>query len=178
VVLPGVVGAICLILAFFAFQNLPVNVAGVLLIVLAVVLFILEVKVPSFGILSIGGVTSLVLGSLFLFESGSALRVSLLVLVPSVVVFAAFFILIVWLAARAQRRPRWGGVDGMEGEIGLAVGDLDLEGKVFVHGEYWNARSTSPIGRGGKVRVLSVKGLVLQVGPVGDGPDLSGRRKS
>jgi membrane-bound serine protease (ClpP class) len=174
VILPGVVGAISLILAFFAFQNLPINAAGVLLILLGVVLFILEVKVPSYGVLSIGGVVSLVLGSLFLFQSGSALRVSLLVLVPSVLAFAGFFTLIVFLAARAQRRPRLGGSDGMVGEIGQAATGLEPEGKVFVHGEYWNARSTTPVPRGTEVRVLRVEGLKLEVEPAANGPDASG----
>ncbi|RPH53607.1 MAG: nodulation protein NfeD [Acidobacteria bacterium] len=177
-ILPGVVGGISLILAFFAFQNLPINTAGILLILLAVVLFVLEIKVPSFGILSIGGVTSLILGSLFLFEPGSALRVSLQVLIPSVLVFAGFFTLVVLLAARAQKRPKLGGVDGMIGEIGEAATGLDPEGKVFVHGEYWNARSSIPVERGAQVRVLRVQGLKLEVEPAEHGPDASGGRVS
>lgn len=173
-ILPGVVGGISLILAFFAFQNLPINAAGILLILLGVVLFILEVKVPSYGILSIGGVTSLVLGSLFLFEPGSALRVSLMVLIPTVLVFAAFFTLAVLLAARAQRRPKLGGADGMVGEVGEAVTRLGPDGKVFVHGEYWNARSLFPVAQGAAVRVVRIKGLKLEVEPVPDGPGASG----
>lgn len=165
-ILPGVVGAISLILAFFAFQSLPVNVAGVLLILLGVVLFILEVKVPSFGILSIGGVTSLILGSLFLFQRGSAYRLSLTVILPAALAFAAVFVLIVFLAARAQLRPKLGGVDGMIGEIATAVTALEPEGKVFVHGEYWNARSRTPVGPGSRVRVVRVQGLSIEVEPI------------
>jgi len=166
-VLPGVVGGISLILAFFAFQSLPVSAAGILLILLGIVLFILEVKVPSYGVLSIGGVTSLILGSLFLFDRGSAFRVSLSFVLPTALTFAAVFVVVIWLAARAQRRPKQGGVDGMVGEIGSAVTALALEGKVFVHGEYWNARATSPVPAGAQVRVRRVRGLLVEVEPAG-----------
>jgi membrane-bound serine protease (ClpP class) len=170
-ILPGVVGGISLILAFFAFQTLPVSAAGVLLILLAVVLFIVEVKVPSYGILSIGGVISLVLGSLFLFEPGSSLRVSLSVIFPAVATFAAFFLFVAYMAARAHRRPVQSGVEGMIGEIGEARTALDPDGKVFVHGEYWNARSSTPVRRGARVRVLKVEGLKLEVEPADAGMD-------
>jgi membrane-bound serine protease (ClpP class) len=164
-ILPGVVGGISLIVAFYAFQGLPVRAAGVLLILLSVVLFLLEVKVPSYGVLSLGGLTSLVLGSLMLFEPGSALRVSLAVLIPAVATFAAFFLLVAFLAGRALRRPKQGGAEGMVGEVCRAVSALDPLGKVFVRGEYWNARATRPAAAGAAVRVLRLEGLLLVVEP-------------
>jgi membrane-bound serine protease (ClpP class) len=165
-ILPGVVGGISLILAFFALQQLPVNIAGILLILLAVVLFLLEIKVPSYGILSIGGVTSLVLGSLFLFRSGSAARVSLAVLIPAVLTVAAFFLLVVVLVTRAQLRRGLSGREGLVNEIGEAFTEIDPRGKVFIHGEYWNAHAGVPIPKGASIRVKSVRGLELEVEPL------------
>ena len=167
-ILPGVVGGIAIILAFFALQQLPVNAAGVLLILLAVVLFLLEVKVPSYGILSVGGVTSLVLGSLFLYRSDSMIRVDLSVLIPAVITVAALFLFAIYMGIRAQRYRREAGAEGMVDRIGEAFTDIDPEGKVFVFGEYWNAHSSSAIARGAKVRVRSVEGMRLEVEPAGD----------
>lgn len=165
-VLPGVVGGIALILAFYAFQNLPVRAAGVLLLVLAIVLFLLEVKVTSYGVLSLGGATSLLLGSLMFFESGSAFRVSLAVLLPAVIALTLFFLFAVTMAARAQRRPALTGAEGMVGEVGRAISDLTPEGRVDVHGEYWRARAASPVAMGTAVRVLRAHGLELEVEPL------------
>lgn len=162
-ILPGVVGAISLILAFFAFQGLPVHAAGILLILLGMVLFVLEVKVTSYGVLSIGGVTSLALGSLFLFGRDPATRVSLAVVLPAILVFAAATLVVVWLAARAQRRPRLGGLDGMVGRIGEVVTALEPEGRVDICGEYWNAIASVPVPRGSRVRVVRARGLLLEV---------------
>lgn len=164
-ILPGVVGGISLILAFFAMQQLPVNVAGILLILLGVVLFVLEVKVPSYGILSIGGVTSLLLGSLFLFKSGSMARVSWSVILPTVVAFSAFFLFVMTLARRAQKRRPLSGAEGMVGEYGEARTPLTPSGQVFVHGEIWNAVATEPIPAGASVRVRRLSGLELEVEP-------------
>jgi membrane-bound serine protease (ClpP class) len=169
VILPGVVGAISLILALFAFQGLPVHAAGILFILLGLVLFILEVKVTSYGILAIGGVTCLVLGSLFLFGRDPAYQVSLGVVLPTVLVFAAAILLVVWLAARAQRRPRQGGMDSMIGEIGEVVTALEPEGRVDIRGEYWNAVANVPVPRGSRVRIVRVRGLLLEVEPVPPG---------
>jgi membrane-bound serine protease (ClpP class) len=169
VILPGVVGAISLILAFFAFQGLPVHAAGILFILLGLVLFVLEVKVTSYGILSIGGVTSLVLGSLFLFGHDPAYRVSLAVVLPAILVFAAAILVVVWLAARAQRRPRLGGLDGMVGSVGEVVTALELEGRVDIRGEYWNAVASVPVPRGCRVRIIRARGLLLEVEPVPPG---------
>ena len=163
-IFPGVLGGLCLLLTLFAAQVLPINYTGILLIVLAVVLFILELKVPSFGLLSIGAIVSLLLGSVMLFESGeTAMRVSWAVIIPTVVLVSAFFIFAMGLAVRAWRsQPRTGG-QGLIGEIGLALTDLDTEGKVSVHGEYWNARADSRIPKGERVRVIRVENLFLKV---------------
>ena len=163
-VVPGIVGGIALILSFFALQTLPVNFAGVLLILFAVILFIAEIKVISHGLLTIGGVISLVLGSLLLFESPDpALRVSLQVMIPAVIIVSLFFVAVIYLAARAQLRKPRTGAQGMIGMKGYAVTDIDQSGKVFVNGEYWNATSKLHIQKGSKITVLKVSGLVIEV---------------
>jgi len=164
VILPGVVGAISLILAFFAMQTLPINYAGILLIVLGVILFIAEMKVVSHGILTVGGIISLVVGSLMLFESPDpALRVSLDVMIPSLVIITLFFVAVIVLVVRAQLRRKRTGREGMVDAEGVAVTDVDPVGKVLVKGEYWQATSVRPIKAGMPVRVISVDGLRLQV---------------
>jgi len=163
-VLPGVVGGISLILAFFALQTLPVNFAGVLLILFGVILFIAEIKVVSHGLLTVAGIISLALGSLFLFESPiPALRVSFQVLIPTVVIASVFFIAVVSLAVKAQMRQPRTGEEGMVGETGKAVTDVHEAGRVLVRGEYWNAVSAEPIGEGETVLVTGMRGLVLEV---------------
>ena len=163
-ILPGVVGGISLILAFFALQTLPVNFAGVLLILFGVILFIAEIKIVSHGLLAVAGILSLALGSLFLFESPiPALRVSFQVLIPTVIITSVFFIAVVSLAVKAQmRRPRTG-KEGMVGGTGKAVTDVHEAGRVLVRGEYWNAVSPEPIGEGETVLVTGMRGLVLEV---------------
>jgi membrane-bound serine protease (ClpP class) len=163
-IFPGVIGAISLILAFFAFQTLPVNYAGILLIILAVILFILEMKVTSYGLLSLGGVISLFLGSLMLFEgTGPEMRLSLSVLIPTVVMVSGFFVIVAGLVFRSQiSQPRTGD-KGLIGDIGVVKERLAPEGKVFVHGELWNAESPEPIEVSEKVRVVAVEQLVLKV---------------
>lgn len=164
VIFPGVIGAISLILAFFAFQTLPINYAGILLIVLAIILFIVEVKVTSFGLLTIGGIVSMLLGSLMLFESPVPyLRVSWSVLIPVVLSTSALFILSATLAFRAYLSKPTTGMEGLVGEIGTAKTEILKEGKVFIHGEYWNAYSDEVIPEGEKVRVLKVDSLRLKV---------------
>jgi membrane-bound serine protease (ClpP class) len=159
-IFPGVIGAMSLILAFYSFQTLPVNYAGLLLIALAIILFIAEVKITSYGMLSLGGVISLSLGSIMLFED---VRVSLRLMAPTIVLVAGFFIIVSTLAYRAYRsRPR-GGMDGLIGEIGLVKEPIDLEGRIFVHGEYWRARSRDKIEEGERVEVESADGLILRV---------------
>jgi len=163
-ILPGVVGGICLLLAFLAFQALPVNLTGVFLIVFAMVLFALEVKVTSHGILTAGGVAALLLGSLILLGGEpKALRVSLSVILTVTVATVLFFLFIVGAAYRAQRRKPTTGIQGLLGQRGTALTDLGPDGQVFVHGEYWAATADEPIARGAAVVVDRVDGLSLRV---------------
>jgi len=152
------VGGISLILAFFAMQTLPVNYAGVLLIIFAVILFIAEIKIVSHGMLTVAGVISLVLGSLLLFDSSIPdFRVSFKVMIPTIVVISAFFIAVISLAVKAQmRRP----ATGVEGRTITHVHEV---GKVFIKGEYWNAKCRVAIEEGVSVRVIDVKGLIVEV---------------
>ncbi len=160
VIFPGVIGAISLILAFYSFQTLPVNYAGLLLIVLAIILFIAEVKVASYGILSLGGLTSLVLGSIMLFEDA---RISLKFMTPTVILVGGFFVLVSTLAFRAYRTKPKSGMEGLIGEAGIVKDTIDPEGRVFVHGEIWRAVSRTRIEPGQKVVVEGMDGLVLRV---------------
>ncbi len=163
-ILPGVIGGISLILAFFALQTLPVNFAGVLLIIFGIILFIAEIKIVSHGMLTIAGVISLVLGSLMLFESPiPALRVSLKVMVPTIVITTLFFVAVIGLAIKAQMRKPATGVEGMIGEKGDAVTSVHEDGKVFIKGERWNAYSKNMIDEGEKIEVVGIKGLRLEV---------------
>jgi len=164
IILPGVVGAISLILAFFALQTLPLNYAGILLILLAIALFIAEMKVISHGILTVGGVVSLAIGSLILFDSPDpALRVSLDVMIPILLVITLFFVGVIVLVVKAQVRKKQTGKEGMIGLKGVVMDDFAREGKVFVHGEYWNATSAKPLKKGAHVRVVGIDGLKLRV---------------
>lgn len=167
VILPGVIGGISLILAFFAMQTLPVNYAGIALILFAIILFIAEIKVISNGILTMGGIVSLVIGSLMLFQSPDpALRVSWSILVPAVTVVSLFFIAVIAIALKAQMRKTQGGKEGMSGVEGEATTDVFAEGKVLIRGEYWNARSDVPIARGARVRVARLENLKVKVEPI------------
>jgi membrane-bound serine protease (ClpP class) len=163
-IFPIVVGSMCLLLAAFAMQVLPVNLVGILLIIFSVILFVLELKVTSYGLLAIGAIISLTLGSVMLFDTGeSVMRVSWLVIIPMVATVSAFFIFALGLVVRAHmKKPRTGG-EGLAGEVGIALTDLANEGKVSVHGEYWNARADSFIPKGEKVRVIRMDGLSLAV---------------
>jgi membrane-bound serine protease (ClpP class) len=159
-IFPGVIGAISLILAFYSFQTLPVNYAGLLLIALAIILFVAEVKITSYGMLSVGGVIALTLGSIMLFED---VGVSLRLMAPTIVLVAGFFVVVSTLAFRAYRSRPKGGVDGLIGEVGLVKEPVDPEGLIFVHGEYWRAKSRDPIEEGERVEVESADGLILRV---------------
>ncbi len=163
-ILPGVVGGISLILAFFAMQTLPVNYAGVALIIFAIILFIAEIKIVSHGMLSVAGVISLVLGSVMLFDSSvPALRVSFGVMIPTIVTVSLFFIVIVSLAVKAQMKKPFTGVDGMIGREGKTITPVYADGRVLVKGERWNAFSTELIEEGADISVVSVEGLRLKV---------------
>jgi membrane-bound serine protease (ClpP class) len=165
-VLPGVVGGISIILAFFAFQTIPVNYAGFLLIVLALVFFIMEMKITSYGLLSIAGITSLLLGSIMLFEnSGTGMRLSWEVLIPTLVLISGFFVVVSGLVFKSHLSKPRTGAQGLVGEIGVVKEPLMPEGKVFVHGELWKATSKVPIQTGAKVRVVKIVNLVLEVEP-------------
>ena len=164
-IFPGVTGAIFLILAFYSFQTLPVNYAGLLLIILAIVLFILEIKVISHGVLTIGGIISMVIGSLMLFDSPAPfLRVSLALIVPAVLVTALFFTATFSLAYKAlKRKPATGG-EGLIGTEGKAVTDITRDGgTAALHGEVWSASSDEIIKKGDKIEVVSLSGLQIKV---------------
>ncbi len=163
-ILPGVVGGIFLILAFYALQMLPISFAGLALILFAIILFIAEIKVVSHGLLSVGGVISLFLGSMMLIESPTDyMRISLSVIIPAVLVSAAFFVFAVTMAIRARLAKPTTGIEGLIGEIGIAVTPIAPEGKASIHGEFWNVFSDQPIERGDKVQVVEVVNLRLKV---------------
>lgn len=163
-ILPGVVGGICLILAFFALSVLPVNVAGLALLLLALLFFVAEIKVVSHGLLSIGGVLALVLGSLMLFKTADAVLQVSLQLIASLVVFSVALVgLMLFLAIRAQRTPVSTGAEGMLRERGTARTALAPRGKVFVHGELWDAVSAEPVAAGETVEITAVHNLTLEV---------------
>ena len=163
-IFPGVLGGICLLLALFALQVLPVNHVGILLIILSIILFVMEVKIASFGLLSIAGIICMAMGSIMLFETAdSALRVSWYVVIPTVGCFSAFFIVAVSLVVRAWKKKPRTGEQGLIGEIGRAVSDVSDDGKVDIHGEIWNARSDSLIPKGERIRVIRVNKLLVYV---------------
>ncbi|MFH1146817.1 MAG: NfeD family protein, partial [Pseudomonadota bacterium] len=159
-----VIGAISLILAFFAFQTLPVNYAGILLILLSAVLFLLEIKIISHGLLGLAGIAALILGSVMLFSSGDAsLRPATTLLVSTILTISVFFIAIAVLAIRAAGTRYQTGAAGLIGEIGMVKEWSGSRGRVFVHGEYWNAASDDFLGAGNDVEVISVDRLLLKV---------------
>ena len=165
-VLPGVIGAISLILAFFAFQTLPVDYAGILLIILGIIFFILELKITSYGLLTVAAIFCYSLGSIMLFHQAPGyLRISWRVLWPTLALISGFFIGIITLVVKAQRTRMKIGEQALIGEIGevkegIRPGEV---GKIFVHGEYWNAESEQTILPGEKAEVIGVKGLKLIV---------------
>jgi membrane-bound serine protease (ClpP class) len=164
-VLPGVAGGLCLLLAFFAFSILPINYAGLLLIVFGLMLLMLEVKFTSYGLLGVGGVVSLVLGSLMLVDASAPdLRLSLSFILPIALAASTIILFLVNLAVKAQRVRPVTGTAGMIGEPGRAVSDVTNNGgQVLAHGEIWAAQSDAPIPAGTPVQVLAVHGLTLKV---------------
>lgn len=164
-ILPGVIGAISLILAFFAFQVLPISLAGLLLIILAIILFILEVKAPTHGALTIGGAISMFLGSLMLIDSKAPyFRISLSLIITAVAATIAFFTFAVGAGIRALGKKVVTGGEGIIGLVGVAKTDLTPDGVIFVEGEYWNATSTDgEIKAGERVVVVEAKGLRVKV---------------
>jgi len=164
-IFPGAMGGICLILAFYAFQTLPVNYAGLLLIILAIILFVLEVKVVSHGVLTIGGIIAMIIGSLMLFESPAPfLKLSLFLILPAAIITALFFTTTFGLACRAHKKKPVTGSEGLIGKEGFAVTDIIRdEGAVLLHGERWSAYSDEPVPKGEKIIVEAVSGLKVKV---------------
>ena len=164
-IFPGVIGGICLILAFFAFQRLPINYAGIALILLGIIMFIAEIKITSYGILSIGGVISLLLGSVMLIDSPAEfLRISFVrVILPVVVVGSAFLLFALTMVIRAHRRRPTTGKEGLIGQIGVVTVDLKPEGVVEIRGELWNAVADEQIKAGEKVQVKEMDGMKVRV---------------
>jgi membrane-bound serine protease (ClpP class) len=165
-ILPGVLGGVALLLALFALSVLPVNYVGVLLILLGISFFVLEVKVASYGLLTVAGLVSFIFGSLMLIRSPfPALRVGLAVVLPTALAVAFVVIFLLARVLRSYRRQPLTGAKGLVGEFGEAAVALEPSGKVFVHGEYWEAISRAPIPKGARVRVVKVVGLLLEVEP-------------
>ena len=165
VILPGVIGGISLILAFFAFQSLPINYAGLLLILFGIVLLVAEIKIVSHGILAIGGIVSMALGSLMLFDAPEVgFRVSWWVIVPTVGAMAGLFLFVVAAGVRALGRPPATGAEGLVGKTATVRERLGPEGQVMVSGEIWRAVAEGePLEPGAQVRIVAVDGLTLKV---------------
>src|ERR1700730_2363595 len=168
-ILPGVVGAIALVLALYLAAVLPVNVTGLVLIALALMLFIFDVYAPTHGVLTIGGIASFLIGSLMLFNREDPLfRLSLSYIIPATLITAAFFVFVIGTGLRAQRLPVKAGAETMVGEKVTASTPIDSQGgRVFVEGEYWKAVSDAPIKEGETVEVASVQGLTIKVKSAG-----------
>jgi membrane-bound serine protease (ClpP class) len=165
-ILPGIVGVICLILAFYSLNTLPINYAGLALILFALLLFILEIKIASHGLLAIGGIVSLLLGSMMLIRRGAGPigQISWTVIISSVVVTTLFFLFVIGMGLKAQRLKPFTGSESMIGETGEAKENLNPSGMVFLHGELWQAESVGEvIQQGERVRVKSMKGFKLFV---------------
>jgi membrane-bound serine protease (ClpP class) len=164
-ILPGVIGGISLILAFFAFQSLPVNWAGLLLILFGLALLVVEIKVASHGVLTVGGVVAMVLGSLMLYDAPeTGLRISWLVMLPTIGVTAGIVVFAVSAGLRALYRPAATGASGMVGQTGVVQRALDPEGQVLVEGELWRAvAADGPVPAGEQVKIERVEGLTLTV---------------
>jgi membrane-bound serine protease (ClpP class) len=165
-VLPGVAGAISLVLALYAFQILPVNYAGLALLALGIMFMLAEVFVPSFGALGFGGVIAFVIGSIILFDKeGTGYAVSLPLILSLSVISAGFFLFIVGAAVKARQRPVVSGQEELLHSTGEVIDGFAGRGRIRVHGEIWRAESAVPLQRGDRVRVVGVDGLVLKVRP-------------
>jgi len=169
-IFPGVAGGICLILAFYTLHTLPINYAGLALIIFGVILYLLEIKIVSHGILAIGGTVALLMGSMMLLRNDSPLeyvRISLKVIIPSIIITALFFLFVVGAGLRAQRSKPVTGPEGLIGETGESLEELNPSGMVRVHGEIWQAESVSgSIGGSVRIRVTGIKDLRLFVEPL------------
>lgn len=166
-ILPGIVGVIATVLAFYSMHTLPINYAGLALIIFGIILFLLEIKIISHGLLTIGGAVSLLLGSMMLIRTNSTLefmKISRSVIISSTAVTALFFLFVIGLGLKAQRLKTVTGIGGMIGQTGESLGTLDPLGRVRVHGEVWNAESvTGKINSGEKVKIKEMRNLKLYV---------------
>jgi len=163
-IFPGVVGSICLILAFYSLQTLPVSYAGLALLVLAILLFVLEVFIESYGILTIGGIISFILGSLMLFRGGPMFQVSRSLIIITALITAAFFIWVISKGVKTLFLKPLTGKEGLVGEKGVAQTPIDSKGGMcLIHGELWKAKSDERIEKGDEIEVLKVEGLTLYV---------------
>jgi membrane-bound serine protease (ClpP class) len=167
-IFPGVVGAIALILVLYMAAILPINLAGLALILLAVLLFIADVFAPSHGVLTLGGVVAFLLGALMLFNRAEpGFRLSIAYIIPGVILTTAFFVWVVSAGLKAQLLPVKVGRESMIGLRTRALSRIDASGgRVFVEGEYWTAVSDLPVEEGAQVEVVAVQGLTLKVKPV------------
>jgi membrane-bound serine protease (ClpP class) len=167
-ILPGILGGISLILALYAFQQLPINYAGVLLILLAIVMFIAEIKVVSHGVLTLGGIAAMILGSMMLIDTTSApyLRISLGAILATAAATAGFFLFVVGAGVKALHSKTATGQEGLVGEVGVVRTSLAPRGQIFLRGELWNAVCEQAIEPGESVRVAGVDGLTLRVVPI------------
>jgi membrane-bound serine protease (ClpP class) len=163
-ILPGVVGGICIILAFFSFQALPINYAGLLLILFSIILFLLEIKVPSYGLLTIGGVVSLALGGVMLIDSPEPyLRVSWYVIAAVIIAFVGFFGLALRYIVKVHKKQVTTGGEGLVGQIGRVTQTIDPSGMVLVSGELWKARADETINKGASVKVVKQDNMIIKV---------------
>jgi len=168
-ILPGVVGGICIILFLYSVQTIPVNIAGLLLIIFSAVLFLLEIKIPSYGLLTIGGVVSLVLGSLMLVDSPLPfLQISWKVILGATITMTLFFIFAISFVIRAHRKKPSTGKEGLVGEEGITIDELNPTGQIEIHGEVWKAIADQKIKKGQQVIVDEVDSqhLRLKVKPI------------
>ena len=165
-IFPGVVGAVCLVLALFAFQVLPINYAGLALLLVGIAFMLAEVFVPSFGALGIGGMIAFVIGSVMLLDTGvPGYGVSIPLIVTFAVLSAAFFLLILGMVVKARQRPVVSGMEQIVHSTGTVMDDFEQEGWARIHGEQWKVRSNTPLKRGEKIRVVAMDGLILHVEP-------------
>jgi len=166
-VLPGVVGAICLLLALYSMQLLPVNYAGLGLVILGIVFMVAEIFAPSFGALGFGGIIAFVVGSVILFDTdGGDIQVAIPIITTITIISSIFFLVALRLIFAAHKKPIVSGVEEMLGSIGEVLEDFDHAGRIRIHGETWQVRSQSPLKRGVQVRVTAINGLILHVEPL------------
>lgn len=175
--LPGLLGVICLVLAGLAFQVIPFNWIGLILILCGVGLLVAELFVPSFGVLFGAGLACLGAGAYLVFRVPELSDLAIPfwpVIAPMVVVLGGFFAIVVFGVSRSYVKPQVAGAEGLVGEVGIADADFEVEGRVDVRGELWNARTSAPVRRGSKVRVVGVEDLVVRVNPISDAENREG----